>query len=131
MKIYHMMLSALTRAYSFLSARLALVLIGVSCEAFYFFYFVRQFPLLHYYDQLTEIGILTGHSRNGFLIFSTVLTVLFVLFGLAWWRVHQLQDRGTLWLIFGFGAAFALTMLFVYPFTAIDVYTYIANSLVL
>lgn len=131
MKIYHMMLDALTRAYTFLSARLALVLIGVSCEAFYFLYFVHQFPLLRYYNQLTEIGILTDHSRNGFLTFSTILTVLFVLFGLAWWRAHQLQDRGTLWLIFGFGAIFALTMLFAYPFTAIDVYTYIANSLVL
>src|SRR6266702_5515453 len=131
MKIYHVTLNALPRAYTFLSARLALVLIGVSCEAFYFLYFVRQFPLLRYYNQLTEIGILTDHSLNGFLTFSTVLTVLFVLFGLAWWRAHQLQDRGTLWLIFGFGAIFALTMVFVYPFTAIDVYTYIANSLVL
>jgi hypothetical protein len=134
MKIYQVMLSALTRAYTFLSARLALVLIGISCEAFYLFYFVRMFPLTRYYDRLTEIGILTNHSLNGFLTFSTILTVLFILFGLAWWRTtqsHQLQDRGTLWLILGFGALFALTMLFVYPFTAIDVYTYIANSLVL
>jgi hypothetical protein len=131
MKIYRVTLSALTRAYTFLSARLALVLIGISCEAFYFLYFLHQYPLLRYYDQLTEIGILTDHSRNGFLTFSIILTALFVLFGMAWWRAHQLQDRGTLWLIFGFGAIFALTMLFVYPFTAIDVYTYIANSLVL
>jgi hypothetical protein len=134
MKVYYVMLSALTRAYTFLSARLALVLIGVSCEAFYCFYFARMFPLTRYYNRLTEIGILTDHSFSGFLTFSIILTALFMLFGLAWWRVaqaQQLQDRGTLWLILGFGAIFALTMLFVYPFTAIDVYTYIANSLVL
>jgi hypothetical protein len=134
MKVPGVVLSALTKVYTFLSARLMLILVGISCEAVYFFYFVRMFPLTRYYNQLTEIGILTDHSLNGFLTFCAVLTALFLLFGLAWWQVaHQprLQDRGTRWLVLGFGAIFALTMLFVYPFTAIDVYTYIANSLVL
>jgi hypothetical protein len=134
MKVYYVMLSALTRAYTFLSARLALVLIGISCEAFYCFYFARMFPLTRYYNRLTEIGILTDHSFSGFLTFSIILTALFMLFGLAWWRVaqaQQLQDCGTLWLILGFGAIFALTMLFVYPFTAIDIYAYIVSNLIL
>jgi hypothetical protein len=35
-----------------------------------------------------------------------------------------LHDRATLWLILGFGALFSVTLTFVYPGTAIDIYTY-------
>jgi hypothetical protein len=89
------------------------------------------FPLLRYYSQLTEIGIITTHSFSGFLQFSCILTLLFLLFGVALWKMRSSDERSALWLIFGFGAIFALTMIFIYPFTAIDIFTYIADSLVL
>jgi hypothetical protein len=50
---------------------------------------------------------------------------------LAWWEARHWNDRATLGLIFGFGALFALTMTFVYPVTAIDLFVYVANSLAL
>ncbi|GAC1519215.1 MAG: hypothetical protein NVS3B14_21430 [Ktedonobacteraceae bacterium] len=40
-----------------------------------------------------------------------------------------MNDRPTLWLILGFGGVFAITMTFVYPGTAIDIYVYIAQSI--
>ncbi|HZR39284.1 MAG TPA: hypothetical protein VFB12_04165, partial [Ktedonobacteraceae bacterium] len=66
-----------------------------------------------------------------FAAFVIVMTILFALFGFAWWETHKYNDRATLWLILGFGALFASTMVFVYPGTAIDVFTYITQSIIL
>ncbi len=115
----------------FLRSRLALVLAGIGCELLYFFYLLRQFPLLRSYNDLIDMGMVTKTSHAGFLWFLLVFSVLFALFGFAWWQVRQLQDHATLWLILGFGAIFALTNIFVYPITAIDVFNYIAESIVM
>jgi len=117
--------------FYFLRSRLLLITIGISCELLYFFYLLRQFPLLRYYNEMLDMGMVTQKSSAGFLWFLIVFSVLFALFGLAWWEVQRLHDRGTLWLILGFGALFSLTTIFVYPITAIDVFNYIAESIVL
>lgn len=116
---------------SFLRTHLLLLLFGVLCELLYLGYFVRTFPLLQYYQGLTDMGYITGHSHVGFTSFVLVLSMLFALFGFAWWEAQRFTDRATLWLILGFGMLFALTMSFVYPGTAIDVFGYIVQSLVL
>jgi hypothetical protein len=77
------------------------------------------------------MGYITNHSHSGFGLFVIVFSTLFVFLGFAWWQARNLSDRATLWLIFGFGALFALTMIFVYPATAIDIYIYISHSVVL
>lgn len=117
--------------WSFLRSRMALIVAGIGCELLYFFYLLRQFPLLHSYNDLIDMGMVTKTSHAGFLWFLLVFSVLFALFGFAWWRVQYLQDRATLWLILGFGVVFALTNIFVYPVTAIDVFNYIAESIVM
>jgi hypothetical protein len=122
-------MSLLTKIGVVIYKHLPLVIIGILFELFYLFYFVHQFSLLQYYHGLIDMEGITGHSHTGFAQFVIVFSVLFLLFGLAWWYVRRLNDRSTLWLIFGFGAVFTLTMSFVYPVTAIDVYVYIANSL--
>ncbi len=116
---------------SFLRSRILLIVVGISCELLYFFYFLQRFPLIRYYNDLTDMGMITEFSHASFLSFIIVCSLLFILFGSAWWKTQQLHDRGTLWLILSFGAIFALTTLFVYPITAIDVFNYIAESLVL
>jgi hypothetical protein len=116
---------------AFLHTRLLLVLVGVSCECLYFFYLERQFPLLSHYTELTDMGIINNYSHRGFLSFALVFSILFVLVCLAWWEARQFSDRATLWLILGFGGLFALTTIFVYPVAAIDMFIYIAQSLVL
>jgi hypothetical protein len=100
-------------------------------EAIYLGYFVRWFPLVHYYHADVDMGGITGHSHLGFFAFVGSFTALFALTALAWWLVHDLDDRATLWLVLGTGAIFGLTMVFVYPITAIDVFTYVAQSRIL
>jgi len=67
----------------------------------------------------------------GFLQFVIAFSFLFVLFGLAWWEAHKYRDRATLWTILGFGGIFALTTSFVYPITAVDIFNYIVQGLIL
>jgi hypothetical protein len=120
----------------FVRAHWLLILLGISCELLYGLYFVRQFPLLPYYSgPYHDMGWFTNHSHAGFWAFVVVFSVLFLLFGLAWRWVARAEQRAfqpaTLWLILGFGALFALTMTFVYPVTALDMFAYIDQSLVL
>lgn len=119
------------KAWLVLRSRRWLITIGIACELIYLFCFVRQFPLLSYYQGLIDMGQITNNSYTGFLLYVLPFTALFALFGFAWWEVRHLQDRATLWLILGFGAIFTATMSFVYPVTAIDVFGYIVQSLVL
>ena len=113
----------------YLHKHLILIIIGIICELFYIFYFVRQFSLLQYYHGLIDMSQINDHSHTGFAQFLIVFSILFLLFTLAWWYVGHLNNHSTLWLILGFGAIFGLTMSFVYPATAIDIYVYIADSL--
>jgi hypothetical protein len=103
----------------------------MGCEALYILYFVRIFPLLQYYPALHDITAMVGHTHTAFATYIVVFSILFAFFGFAWWETRYYNDRATLYLILGFGGLFALTMAFVYPITAIDVYDYIAESLVL
>lgn len=122
----------LAKAFSFLKSHLLLVIVGLGCEILYLEYLVRQFPLLGYYQGLIDIGGITGHSYSGFTQFVVVLTILFALFGIALWEIYTThKNQSTLWLILGFGAVFASTTVFVYPGTAIDIFSYIAQSFIL
>src|SRR5690242_308520 len=124
-------MTCVLKALSFIRSRLLLVTLGVSCEALYILYFVRLFPLLQYYSALHDITAMVGRTHTAFLTYIVVFSILFTFFGFAWWETRHYNDRPTLYLILGFGGLFALTMAFVYPITAIDVYNYIAQSLVL
>ncbi|HEY4036970.1 MAG TPA: hypothetical protein VGL94_23680 [Ktedonobacteraceae bacterium] len=81
--------------------------------------------------ELTDIGAITEHTHVGFFKFLLAFTVLFILFGFAWWEVRRLQDRTILWIILCFSTIFVLTTIFVYPITAIDIFVYITHGLVL
>ncbi len=119
------------KVLSFVRSRLLLITLGVSCEALYILYFVRSFPLVQYYQTNHDITAMVGRTHAAFLTYIVVFSILFTFFGFAWWETRYYHDRPTLYLILGFGGLFALTMAFVYPITAIDVYDYIAESLVL
>ncbi|HCI80605.1 MAG TPA: hypothetical protein DHW02_13045, partial [Ktedonobacter sp.] len=120
------------KIFPFVKAHLLLIIAGVSCEILYLAYLVRQFPLLRYYQGLRDIGGITDHSYSGLTLFAVVFLCLFALFGVALWDIYTThKEKHTLWLILGFGAMFALTMIFVYPGTAIDIFSYIAQSIIL
>jgi hypothetical protein len=120
-----------SKVLAFVQSRLLLITLGISCEVLYVLYFVRLFPLLQYYQDIHDITAMVGCTHTAFISYIVVFTILFVFFGFAWWETRCYNDRPTLYLILGFGSLFALTMTFVYPITAIDVYNYIAQSLVL
>jgi len=115
----------------FLQSHIWLILLGTSCEVVYLVYLLHDFPLLGHYHDLTDMGIMNGYSHTGFLKFQIGSSILFLLFGLACYEVRRSHDRMSLPIIFAFGALFAVTLIFVYPVTAIDVFIYIAQSLVL
>jgi alpha-1,6-mannosyltransferase len=121
----------LEKSLPWLQRHALLLVTGIGCELVYLFYFVRQFPLTQYYQELIDVGGITHHSPTGFMLFVVALTLAFALFGLALWRTFARHSRGTLWLVLSFGALFAFTMAFVYPGTAIDIFSYIAQSIIL
>jgi len=121
----------LTELVALLRSRRWLFLLGTVSELVYVFYLLQTFPLLRYFQSQTDLGGITRYSQAGFLTFVIVFSFLFVAFGLAWWEAHSYQDRATLWIILSFGSIFALTTVFVYPITALDIFFYIARSLIL
>src|SRR5712692_839688 len=100
------------------------ILLGITLELLYVLYFVRQFPLLRYYSgPYVDMGHITGHSHGAFWTFILIFAALFGLFGLAWRQVGAGSDRNLLWLILTLGALFGVTMTFVYPITANDIFS--------
>jgi len=114
-----------------LRSHLWLLLLGVTSELVYFFYLLRTFPLMHDYYHLDTMGGIAGYTHTGFLTYLMAFSLLFVLFGFAWWETRRFQDRATLWIILGFGGIFGVTNTLVYPVIAIDLFNYIVQSLVL
>ena len=105
--------------------------LGVCSEILYLLYFVRQFPLLHLWNKpYQDMGQITGHTHSAFVSFVGVMVWLFVLFGLALWQLPEERGSEGLWVVVGMGAVFAITMVFVYPVTALDIFAYIDQSLV-
>ncbi|MBO0794738.1 MAG: hypothetical protein J2P36_27820, partial [Ktedonobacteraceae bacterium] len=100
------MMAHTKKLWLFLRSRLTLIVIALLCESLYLYCFVRPFPLLSYYQNLTDMGNITGNSRVGFFLYVLPFTMLFALVGFAWWEVRYLRDKATLWLILGFGLLF-------------------------
>lgn len=112
--------------------RTSLPLLGLVSEAIYLLAFVRPFPLLHYaHGPYQDMGQISNHSPVAFWTFLGAFALLFGLLGIAWKLVRDRDEHALLWLILGLGAVFGLTMSFVYPVTANDIFGYIAQSLVM
>ncbi|HEY4036414.1 MAG TPA: hypothetical protein VGL94_20850 [Ktedonobacteraceae bacterium] len=123
--------SFFTKAVALLRSRPWLFLFGIISELVYSCYLLHSYPLMGYFQSRTFMEDIDNFSRVSFLIFLFTFTMLFLLFGLAWWEMRKFQDRTTLWIILGFGGVFTLTTIFIYPLTSPDIYTYIVRSLVM
>lgn len=110
---------------------LALIGLGAAVEAVLLLYFVRQFPLLRYYRRDSDLGSMTGYSHPAFIQFVGFISLLLVLMALAWAITARKRDHLALSIVLALGGLFAVTLAFVYPITAIDLYAYIDQSLVL
>jgi alpha-1,6-mannosyltransferase len=103
----------------------ALVLVGVASIGVYVVALVLQFPLSQMYANrpyTIDSGIF---SPSSIASFAAGLVVLFVLYGFACRIASRIgHNRGTILIVLGFGALFAVIATLVYPLTSNDIYTY-------
>lgn len=111
-------------------SHVVLIALGVMTEIIYLVAFLFQFPLLRYYRIDVDMGQLTRHSFAGFAMFVGSFTLLFIILTLGT-RVCRPGDRTMLKIVLAFGVLFALTLTLVYPVTAIDLFSYVAQSRIL
>lgn len=102
--------------------------LAVLTELIYIVAFLRQFPLLQYYRGDIDMGAITGHSHAGYDLFVGAIGALFVLLAIAWHQVQSHGDERLVPWILGTSAVFAVTLVFVYPITAIDIFAYVDQS---
>ena len=109
-----------------LSAFLPLLFLGLLIEGIYLF-FLRFFPLSLFYSQLTEVGSLTRYTPIwlGALLFAFLL--LFFAFGLAVKYIAKYPSKHRLLFILLSTGIFGITLSFVYPLTATELYSTLAQ----
>jgi hypothetical protein len=111
--------------------RLALLLIlGSLSELIYVFFF--PYPLLEYYaTPLLDLGKIADRSRLSAAAFATAFLLLFALY-YAGYRLCLAQDSSHWpWAVLAFATVFSLTLMFVYPVGAVDIFDYIINGRIL
>ena len=98
-----------------------LVLIGLLTEAAYVVVLVRPFSLLRYYaTPLLDLGKITNHQP--WIQATIALVLVFLLY------VSAYRTKGGVELcrvVLAFGILFSLTLVFVYPVGALDIFDYI------
>jgi hypothetical protein len=113
--------------------RLVLLLIlGGLSELVYVCFFLRPYPLLKYYaTPLLDLGKIAERSRLSAVAFATVFLLLFALY-YAGYRLCLVQDSPHRpWVVLAFVTLFSLTLMFVYPIGAVDIFDYIINGRIL
>jgi hypothetical protein len=112
--------------------------LGAAMEIIYLAAFLWPFPLWRYYRVDIDMAEIQGHRGAGFALFIGAFILLFVCLAIAWWCCRRLEvdgpephSRRALWLVLGMGGIYGITLSFVYPVTAIDVFSYVAQSRVL
>ncbi|HZS93328.1 MAG TPA: hypothetical protein VFA78_00890 [Chloroflexota bacterium] len=93
--------------------------------------FLARFPLTRYYRLDIDMGAITSHSQAAFVVFIVAFAALFILFAASLELVRRGSAHIPLSMILGIGAVFGGTLSFVYPITAVDVFTYVAQSRIL
>lgn len=102
-----------------------LLRLGLVMEVLYLLYFTARFPLVRLYDTLPPVDFakLTAYFWGDSVAYVAVLSALFALSAMAARRV--MPARGTLLpFILAGGAVFGLTLVFLYPILATDLFSY-------
>lgn len=108
-----------------------LISIGLVSEGIYFFYFARSFPLARYYDKpLLDLGKITAYKYEAGYTFVVIFTALFVLYYTAY-RLARRMRSTSFDVVLLFGALFSVTLIWVYPVGAADVFDYISLARIL
>lgn len=95
---------------------------GLTIEAIFLIAVVGPFSLLSHGTDLTDLGKLTDHQPIAAVLITAGLIALFALYAFVLFSVPNGQTA--LPIALGGTALFSLTLIFLYPATAIDVYNY-------
>lgn len=103
----------------------ALGAIAAGSEIIYLLVFTGAYPLTTFFPRTTDFGEIEGLSGAAFWGYCLAQALLFSGLAAAVWICGRVASRIALPLVFGAGAVFGLTLIPLYPFTAIDVFYYV------
>lgn len=95
---------------------------GLTIEAIFLVAVVGPFSIFSHGTELTDLGKLTDHQPIAAALVTAGLIALFALYAIALLNIPA--DDRALPLALGGTILFSLTLIFLYPVTAIDVYNY-------
>ena len=104
-----------------------LCLLGLGSELVYLFAFTLRFPLPQLYSSLTDLPEQTGYSYWGAAEYSLAVVALFALYAASLRHIGRAPSLKT-GPVCAFACAFGLTVVFLYPIGAVDMYAYLMLS---
>jgi hypothetical protein len=109
-----------------------LLILGSLSELVYVSFFLRPYPLLKYYaTPFLDLGKIAERSQLSAAAFAAAFLLLFALY-YAGYRLCLAQNSSHWpWAVLVFATVFSLTLLFVYPVGAVDIFDYIINGRIL
>lgn len=128
-------LKNISRSFSTSRTFWILFALGSVSETIYLFYFVASFYLPHFYDvPLLDLGKITQYEYDAAVKFVGAFGMLFLLYYCAY-RVCVAEKTSAgdanARLILFFSLVFAITLLWIYPIGAADVFDYIFHGRIL
>lgn len=109
-----------------------LVLLGLVMEAIFIAGFVLPYNLLAWLPQpAADLGGMNGASPQSAVTYLACVVALIVLAWIAHRETRRLPPRQAVWIGFGFASLFAATLLWVYPFDALDLFDYTMHGRIL
>lgn len=110
------------------SRLLPLAVAAVTLQASYAGFFLWRYPLLPYYERpLLDLGKIGGYGLDALLATGQAFGLLFAAHALAWWGARRLATSAV-GPILALSALFQLTLAFVYPVVAADVFNYLLQG---
>lgn len=103
-----------------------LILLGILTEVLYLVFFTLPFllPDPEHYGWLADIVKLSENKVSSSIAFATAIIALFVLYYLGWRVCRREASNKVTLTIFVFASLFGITLIFMYPITAIDMFNY-------
>jgi hypothetical protein len=106
-----------------------LLVAGLALEAIYLVAVLGPFSFLAHGTELTDLGKLTDHQPIAAVAVTIAIGALFGLYGLALRTAsHSKGDSQSMGLAFGLTALQSLTLVFLYPIMASDLYIYAVDA---
>ncbi len=102
-----------------------LVLLGLAMEAVFIGGFVLPYNLITWLPEpATDLGRMSGATPQSAVAYLASAVALIIAAWVAHRESRHLPPRQAVWIGFGFAALFAATLVWIYPFDALDLFDY-------